>query len=282
MSIPNEAVLLRVFVGEEDKFRGASLCQAIIDKALEQGLAGATVFGGMEGFGRSRYLRSEINVDARPRQPVVIEIVGGDNAITGLLPFFHDSIESGLVTMERIGACRYPHRAKERLALPKTLPPVAHERPGTANGGSEDAAKIEEGRGLAKEIPMDIPHDAVLLRIFTSGGDHAGLEPLYSAIVKRALAAGLAGATVLKGPVGFGQSAQLHKTHLLGGSRDAQFVVEIVDAKEKIDGFLPVLDELMESGLVTLEAAKVLQYGRQHAPLLQRIKDHFRYHLHSA
>jgi len=126
---------------------------------------------------------------------------------------------------------------------------------------------------------MDVPHDAILLRIFTSVSDKVGLQPLYLAIVNRAREMHLAGATVLRGPLGFGQSATLHQGHLFPLTQDLPVVVEIVDSEEKINSFLPVLDEMMESGLVTLEAAKVLQYGRHRAGLLQRIKEQFGRHV---
>jgi PII-like signaling protein len=120
---------------------------------------------------------------------------------------------------------------------------------------------------------MDVPHDAVLLRIFTSVSDRCGLTPLYVAIVEKARDMHLAGATVLRGPLGFGHSTRLHKGHLFPPTQDLPVVIEIVDGEDKIDAFLPVLDGMMESGLVTLEKAKVLQYGRQRAGFVQRLKD---------
>jgi uncharacterized protein len=125
------------------------------------------------------------------------------------------------------------------------------------------------------EEAMDVPHDAILLRIFTSVDDKSGVSPLYIAIIEKAREMHLAGATVLRGPLGFGQSAHLHKRRLFPMAQDLPVVVEIVDSEEKINEFLPVLDRMMESGLITLEAAKVLQYGRRRAPLLERIKTHF-------
>jgi uncharacterized protein len=120
---------------------------------------------------------------------------------------------------------------------------------------------------------MDVPHDAVLLRIFTSVSDRCGLQPLYVAIVEKAREMRLAGATVLRGPLGFGHSTRLHKGQLFPRTQDLPVVIEIVDGEDKIDAFLPVLDGMMQSGLVTLEKAKVLQYGRQRAGLVQRLKD---------
>jgi PII-like signaling protein len=120
---------------------------------------------------------------------------------------------------------------------------------------------------------MDMPHDAMLLRIFTSVSDRCGLAPLYVAIVEKARETHLAGATVLRGPLGFGHSSRLHKGHLLPLTQDLPVVVEIVDSEDKIDAFLPVLDGMMESGLVTLEKVKVLHYGRRRDGLLRRLKD---------
>lgn len=120
---------------------------------------------------------------------------------------------------------------------------------------------------------MDILDDAVLLRIFTSCDDRCGSEPLYLAIVMKARAWHLAGATVLRGPLGFGVSKRLHQSHLFPLALDLPIIIEIVDAESKIEAFLPVLDEMMESGLVTLEKAKVLQYGRKRSSYLEHLKD---------
>jgi PII-like signaling protein len=109
---------------------------------------------------------------------------------------------------------------------------------------------------------MQIPKDAMLLRIFIGEDDKHESRPLYEAIVLKARDMHLAGATVVRGPMGFGHSSHLHTTKILRLSQDLPLVIEIVDAKEKIDAFLPVLDRMMSSGLVTLEKVQVLQYGR--------------------
>jgi len=108
---------------------------------------------------------------------------------------------------------------------------------------------------------MQIPRDAVLLRIFFGEDDKYEHLPLYEAIVLKAREMHLAGATVIRGHVGFGHSARLHTTKILRLSQDLPIVIEIVDAQEKIDAFLPVLEAMMSSGLVTLEKVRVLQYG---------------------
>ena len=112
---------------------------------------------------------------------------------------------------------------------------------------------------------MHIPREAVLLRIFFGENDRFHRLPLHEAIVLKAREMHLAGATVLRGHIGFGHSSRIHTSKLLRLSHDLPVVVEIVDSQEKIDIFLPVLDEMMSSGLVTLERAEVLQYGTEQA-----------------
>jgi PII-like signaling protein len=111
---------------------------------------------------------------------------------------------------------------------------------------------------------MEVPRDAVLLRIFIGENERSARTPLYEAIVLKAREMRLAGATVLRGPLGFGLSSHLHTTKILRLSQDLPLIIEIVDSQEKIDSFLPTLDEMMASasGLVTLEKVQVLQYGK--------------------
>ncbi len=107
---------------------------------------------------------------------------------------------------------------------------------------------------------MQIPHDAVLLRIFIGESDRWEHKPLYEAIVLKAREQHLAGATVLRGPMSFGKSSRLHTAKILRLSVDLPLVIEIVDSEEKIQSFLPVLDRMISGGLVTLEKVKVLEY----------------------
>ena len=107
---------------------------------------------------------------------------------------------------------------------------------------------------------MQVPHDAVLLRVFFGEDDKFGRMPLYEAIVLKAREQHLAGATVLRGSMGFGKSSRLHTAKILRLSMDLPLIIEIVDSEEKIQAFLPVLDKMMGGGLVTLEPVKVIDY----------------------
>src|SRR3954449_11381346 len=108
---------------------------------------------------------------------------------------------------------------------------------------------------------MQVPGQAVLLRIFIGEDDRDDGRPLYESIVLKAREMHLAGATVLRGGMGFGHSSRLHTTKILRLSEDLPLVIEIVDSEDTINGFLPVLDGMMSSGLITLEKVQVLRYG---------------------
>lgn len=107
---------------------------------------------------------------------------------------------------------------------------------------------------------MKIPTSGQLLRIFIGEADRWHGKPLYEALVKLAREKGMAGATVLKGMLGFGCKSHMHSAKILRLSEDLPIVVEIVDSEERIAAFLPHLDEMVKEGLVTLEKANVVMY----------------------
>jgi hypothetical protein len=112
---------------------------------------------------------------------------------------------------------------------------------------------------------VELAEDAVLLRVFIGEGDSYHGKPLYEVIVLKAREMHLAGATVLRGPMGFGHSSRLHTAKILRLSENLPLVIEIVDSREKIDALIPVIDSMMESGLITTEKVKVLRYGNGRA-----------------
>lgn len=107
---------------------------------------------------------------------------------------------------------------------------------------------------------MNIPEEAMLLRIFVGEAGRRDGKPLYEAIVLKAKECGLAGATVLRGSMAYGASSHLHTTKILRLSYDLPLVIEIVDAEDKINAFLPIADQMLDGGLMTLERARVIHY----------------------
>src|SRR5271163_4423656 len=102
---------------------------------------------------------------------------------------------------------------------------------------------------------------ALLLRIFIGEDDRFDGKPLYEAIVLRAREQGLAGATVLRGPMGFGHSSRLHTAQILRLSEDLPVMIEIIDSEQKIAAFLPLLDEMVKGGLISLSEVRIVRYG---------------------
>src|SRR5436853_2777804 len=107
---------------------------------------------------------------------------------------------------------------------------------------------------------MKIPEDGYLLRIFIGEADRWQGKPLYEAIVLKARELHMAGATVLRGPMGFGAHSRLHASKVLRLSEDLPLVIEIVDGKDKIDALMPHIDQMVQEGLVTLEPVQVIKY----------------------
>lgn len=113
---------------------------------------------------------------------------------------------------------------------------------------------------------MEVPQGArsqaaALLRIYTEEARRDGARALYESVVRRARDAGLAGATVLRGPMGFGQSHRIHNANILDLSANLPLVIEIVDSEEKLRAFAGSLSGLKDIGLVTLEKVEVLHVG---------------------
>jgi PII-like signaling protein len=114
---------------------------------------------------------------------------------------------------------------------------------------------------FARPQTRDLPQECILLRIFLGEADEYRHRPLYKAIVLRARELGIAGATVLRGGMGFGRSVHLHNANILRLSFDLPMIVEIVDTARKIDTFLPELRRMMRSGLITMERAEIVRYS---------------------
>lgn len=113
---------------------------------------------------------------------------------------------------------------------------------------------------------MKLPEDGRLLRIFIGESDKADGRPLYEAIVLKARELNLAGATVLRGIMGFGADSRMHTAKLLELSEDLPVIIEIVDVKENLDKLMPFLDERVQEGLITLEDVKVIKYRSSSQP----------------
>jgi len=246
MKIEAEQVLCRFQLSNFIRHGMSPLYEWIVETAHREGLQGATVLKGFFGLRPDGSLLEEHSWSISQELPVIVEVVDEASRIEALLAKVEPVFREGVITLERAHVLLYRAGARE------PSPPLAGRR-------VVSTAATSAAYGVRT---MKIPETGVLLRIFIGESDkEPGRDrPLYEAIVRRAREAHLAGATVLRGPMGFGRHSRVHTAKLLELSTDLPVVIEIVDAEEKVDRFLPTVDELVTEGLVTLEAVRIVRY----------------------
>lgn len=246
MKIDTEQVLCRFQLSNFIRHGMSPLYEWIVEQAHHEGLQGATVLKGFYGLRPEGSLLEEHAWSISQEVPVIVEVVDEPARIEALLTRVEPVFREGVITLERAHVLLY--RAGERES---TGPLSGRNIIGTVT--TSVAAGVRT---------MRAPENGVLLRIFIGESDkEPGLDrPLYEAIVRRAKEAHLAGATVLRGPMGFGRHSRVHTAKLLELSTDLPVVIEIVDAEDKVEAFLPTVDELVTEGLVTLEAVRIVRY----------------------
>jgi PII-like signaling protein len=246
MKLEAEQVLCRFHLSSFVRHRDEPLYQWIVEVARHDGLQGATVLKGIMGLRPDGSILQETRWTLSQELPVIVEVVDGPKRVEALLARVEPVFTEGEITLERAHVVLYRSEKDPNRGLARVADVIASR---------DDSAAWEVKT-------MKLPEEGVLLRIFMGEADREpGRDrPLYEAIVRRAREAHLAGATVLKGPLGYGKNSVVHSAKLLELSTDLPIVIEIVDAEDKIKAFLPVVDELVTEGMVTLEAVRVLKY----------------------
>jgi uncharacterized protein len=246
MKIETEQVLCRFQLSNFSRHGMTPLYEWIVEQAHHEGLQGATVLKGFYGLGPDGSVLEERTWSISQELPVIVEVVDEPRRIEALLAKVEPALRESVITLERAHVLLY--RSGEREA---TDPLNGRNIIGTVTTSA--AAEVRT---------MRVPEIGVLLRIFIGESDKepGSDRPLYEAIVRKAREAQLAGATVLRGPMGFGRHSRVHTAKLLELSTDLPIVIEIVDAEHKVEAFLPTVDELVTEGLVTLEAVRIVRY----------------------
>jgi len=244
-----EQVLCRFQLSNLAHHGAEPLYQWIVETAHREDLQGATILKGFMGLRPDGSILKESPWTLTQEVPVIIEVVDGPHHVERLLTRVEPAYRDGTITLERAHVALYRGGAEE--LKPKDVAPRC------------DVISTQQASTAWEVKTMKMPEEGVLLRIFIGESDREkGRDrPLYEAIVHRAREAHLAGATVLKGPMGFGRHSRMHTARLLELSTDLPVLIEIVDSEEKVNGFMPVVDELVTEGLVTLETVRILKYA---------------------
>ncbi len=246
MKLEGEQTLLRVYLRNTDKYGWSAADSALIERAKKKGLAGATALRGIMGLDVNGQVLEAGRWSIVEHVPVIVEFVDSPRAIGSFLDNIAEIVRDGLATLERAHVLVYRQNriAAEKVTLSQYIPATPY-----ANLPSPEEFSA-----------MKMSEEGQLLRVFCGESDVWCGEPLYRAVVLKAKELGLAGATVLRGPMGFGANSRVHTAKLIDLSTDLPIVIEIVDSAEKIKTLLPFLDEAVSEGLITIEAVRVLRY----------------------
>ena len=256
VALEGEQTLLRVHLRNTDRHGWFSppAAEQLVRRAHDAGMAGATVLRGIFGLDVTGKLLETGAWSLVDHVPVVVEIVDGARAVGRFLPAVKEVVAEGLATLERAHVLLYRQnraaadKARMRLDAPGPVAPLS-----TLPSPEEFPVMKESEAGQ-------------LLRVFIGESDLWEGRPLYQAVVHKARELGLAGTTVLRGPMGFGANSRLHTNKLLELSSDLPIIVEIVDGADKVQSLLPFLDGAVGEGLVTIEEVRVFRYGRGAKP----------------
>ncbi|MBI3408698.1 MAG: DUF190 domain-containing protein [Planctomycetes bacterium] len=248
MKLEGEQTLLRIYLRNTDKCGWSSATDTLVERAKKRHLAGATVLRGIFGLDCSGRLLETGRWSIVEHVPVIVEVVDHPHNIGPFLADVGEILTEGLATLERAHVLLYRHNraAAEALAMRLEVPAPIAPYSNLPSPQEFSAMKLSE--------------EGQLLRVFCGESDTWDGQPLYRAIVLKAKELGLAGATVLRGPMGFGANSRVHAAKLLDLSTDLPVVIELVDSSEKIKSLLPFLDDAVQEGLITIEGVRVLRY----------------------
>jgi PII-like signaling protein len=218
-----------IYVAEDQQYHGSATYAAVLDFLFFHGVSGATVTRGIAGFGADHHLHTTRLVDLATRLPVKVEFIETAEKVETLLPKLHEMVGTGLIEMHDTTIVK---------------PAEKKHKPGGGTGGP--ALKSE---GKAK-----------MMRIYIGENDKWNGKPLYEAIVEGLRAHDIAGATVYRGILGYGANRRIHKDSALHLSHDRPILLSIVETEEKLKAITPMLDEMVQQGIVVLSDVDIVKY----------------------
>ena len=231
MLTSGKAVKVSIYLSEGSKHHGAATYSSILDFLFFRGVSGATVLKGVAGFGADHHLHSANLVDISDRLPMKIEFIETQEKVDELLGHLQDMAGSGMIELQETTVAKAPEASKA------SRPPAAQH------------IKIE---GKAK-----------LMRIYIGESDRWQDKPLHEALVTAMRAHDLAGVTVYRGISGYGAHRRVHKEKPFHLSRDQSIMLTVVDTGEKLQAFIPVVDQMVQEGLVVLSEVDIIKYAHR-------------------
>jgi PII-like signaling protein len=228
-----KAVKVSIYLSEGSTHKGASTYSSILDFLFFRGCSGATVLKGVAGFGADHHMHSANVVEMSGRLPMKIEFIDTPEKVDELLPKLEEMAGSGMIELQETTVAKPAEASK-----PKQEPAGEHVR---------------------------IEGKAQMMRIFVGESDRWRDQPLHEALVRAMRAHDLAGATVYRGILGYGAHRRVHREKPLRLSRDSSMMISVIDTEAKLREFLPIVDQMVEEGLVVLSDVDVIKYSHRAA-----------------
>jgi len=229
---PGPGKKVGVYVAENQQYHGAATYAAILDFLFFHGVSGATVTRGIAGFGADHQLQTTRLVDLAVHLPVKIEFIETAAKVEELLPKLQEMVGTGLIEMHDTTIVK-PAEKKQTSTTPQG-PPLKQQ-------------------GKAR-----------MMRIYVGENDKWNGKPLYEAIVHGLRAHDIAGVTVYRGILGYGANRRIHKDAALSLSHDRPILLSVVDTDEKLQAFMPILDQMVQQGLVVLSDVEAVRYSHNY------------------
>jgi PII-like signaling protein len=224
-----KAVKVSIYLSEGSTHHGVASYSSIIDFLFYRGVSGATVLKGVAGFGADHHIHSSSFVEISDQLPLKIEFIESREKVDELLGKLEEMVGSGMIEIQETTVAKAARASKEQKAV------------------SQSALKIQ-GR-------------ARLMRIYIGESDRWKDTPLYKALVEAMRANDIAGVTVYRGVLGYGAHRRIHKDKPLHLSHDSSIMLSVVDTEEKIRSFLPIVEQMVQEGLVVLSDVDVIKYS---------------------
>jgi PII-like signaling protein len=223
-----------IHVGEDHQYHGQSLYSAILNFLFYHGISGASVVRGVAGFGADHHLHTTRIEVLTADLPMKVEFIESAEKVEEVLPKLRELAGTGLIEIQDTMVVKAAE-VKKKKAAQESRPPL-------------------KSQGKAK-----------LMRIFIGENDKWRDRPLYKALIESMRANDIAGVTIYQGILGYGANRRMHRDSALHLSHDRPVMLSVVDTQEKLQAYFPILDEMVQQGLVVLSDVDIIKYAHNFA-----------------
>ena len=233
MLSPGKALKVSIYLSEGSTHHGVSTYSSILDFLFFRGCSGATVLKGVAGFGADHHIHSANLVEISEHLPLKIEFIETREKVGELLGKLEEMVGSGMIEVQETTIAK-----PAQLSKPKRSPAPSAEH-------------------------IRIEGKAQLMRIYIGESDRWRDQSLHEALVRAMRANDLAGATVYRGILGYGAHRRVHKEKPLHLSHDCSIMISVIDTQKKLEEFLPIVDQMVQEGLVVLSDVDIIKYSHR-------------------